>query len=316
MYDFHYDLLTYIYMNKNNLKEVKQYCDKIFNNNITGGIFNLFYMSEKEMIDELEIRANEINVIENLKEVKKLIKENKLIPNNIDYKIGIEGLDYLEKIEDIDILYELGVRAVNPVWNNHNKFGTGVRPVEILNKKKGLTKEGKKLIEKLIKIGIAIDVSHSDEKTFWDIIKECKKHIKLHPKVLASHSNCKAICDTPRNLTDKQIKTIAELHGVIGIVEVKAFCSKDKNANFEEEYIKHIKHAKKILGNVDNIVLATDDMSYYKIEPEYYQNINIYKQVEIEKKITELLEKNRFSKQEIQKIKYKNYRDFFDFVTK
>lgn len=289
MYDYHYDLLTYIYMNKNNPEEVKQHCDKIFNNNITGGIFNLFYMSEKEMYEELGIEPNQINIIQNLKDVKKLIKEHDIIPKHVDYKIGIEGLDYLEKIEDIDILYELGVRSVNPVWNNHNKFGTGVRPIEKINKKNGLTKLGKKLIKKLIKTGIAIDVSHSDEETFWDIIKICEKYKKLKPKILASHSNCKAICDVPRNLTDEQIKAIAKLGGKIGIVGVKEFCSKNKEADFEKEYLKHIMHVKKILGTEKNIVISTDDMTYYKINPEKYQNYNVFKQEEIKEKLDKLL---------------------------
>ena len=103
MFDLHYDLLTYIYMNKNNLKEVKKHIDKIFTNNITGGIFNLFYMSPIE-------------------EVKELINKNSLISSNIKYIYGIEGLDYLEKLEDLDIIYNLGVRSVNIVWNNDNKF--------------------------------------------------------------------------------------------------------------------------------------------------------------------------------------------------
>jgi len=312
MYDCHYDLLIYIYMNRNDLKEVKEYCNKIFtNNNIEGGIFNLFYMSEKEMQEELDIKANEINIIQNLKEVNKLIIENNLIPSNMDYKIGIEGLDYLEKIEDIDVLYKLGVRSVNPVWNNHNKFGTGVRPVQIINRKKGLTQIGEELIVKLIQIGIAIDLSHSDEETFWDIIKICEKYRKLKPKILASHSNCKVICNVPRNLTDEQIKAIAKINGIIGVVEVKDFCSKDKNANFENEYIKHIIHIKKLLGNVENIAIATDDMTYYKIEPEYYQNLNIFKHTEIDSKITKLLKQNKFTEKEIEKIKSGNYTKFW-----
>ncbi len=331
MFDGHYDLLTYIYMNKENISEVREHCNKIFNENITGGIFNLFYMSEQEMYDELGIEAKDINIIENLKVVKSIINKKNLIPNNIKYTFGIEGLDYLKRIGDMEELYKLGVRSVNPVWNNHNKFGTGVRPIKIINKEKGLTKLGKKLIKKLIKLGIAIDVSHADEETFWDIIEECEKltkgheHIglkksgktsylynrKIKPKIFASHSNCKAICDVPRNLTDKQIKAIANLGGIIGIVSVKDFCSKDSNANFEEQYIKHILHIKDILKNVDNIALATDDMTYYKIEPEYYQNMNIFNQASVSGSITELLQENDFSKKEIKQIKYENYNRFF-----
>lgn len=127
MFDLHYDLLTYIYINRNNINIIKKHCKKIFKNNITGGIFNLFYMTKKEMKDELGIELKEIDIIENLKIVKNIIDENKFIPKNMKYVFGIEGLDYLKNIEDIDILYELGVRSVNPVWSNENKFGGGVR---------------------------------------------------------------------------------------------------------------------------------------------------------------------------------------------
>ena len=54
MFDLDYDLLTYIYMNKDDLRPVKRHLGKIFKNNISGGIFNLFYMSEKEMKDEID----------------------------------------------------------------------------------------------------------------------------------------------------------------------------------------------------------------------------------------------------------------------
>ena len=109
MFDLHYDLLTYIYMNKNNLREVKEHLKKIFTNNITGGIFNLFYMSPGEMQDELEIKEEEIDIIQNLKEVNRLIYENNLIPENIKYIYGIEGLDYLKKLDDLEEIYNLGV---------------------------------------------------------------------------------------------------------------------------------------------------------------------------------------------------------------
>lgn len=315
MYDCHYDLLTYIYMNKNNLNEVKKHCNKIFDKNIKGGIFNLFYMSEEEMKNELKITSTEIDIIKNLIEVKQIIEKEKLLPENLDYKIGIEGLDYLNRIEDIDILYKLGVRSVNPVWNNHNKFGTGVRPYKIINKKNGLTSLGKQLICKLIQKRIAIDLSHSDEQTFWDIIQECKKYKDSKPKILASHSNCRTICDVPRNLTDKQIKAIKEFEGIIGVVTIKDFCSVRKDVDYGKEYVKHIEYIKRLLGGVENIALATDDMTYYKIEPEYYQNTNIFKQENINNKISILLKKANFTDSEIYKIKEGNYIRFWKDVT-
>ena len=175
MFDCHYDLLTYIYMNKDNLREVKSHCKKTFKDNITGGIFNLFYMSPKEMDEELGIKKEDINIIKNLKDVNKLIKENNIIPNNVKYIYGIEGLDYLEKLEDLDEIYNLGVKSTNIVWNNDNKFGGGAKG----DKNRGLTDLGRKLVQKLVDKKIAIDLSHSSKKTFYDIIELCLSLIHI-----------------------------------------------------------------------------------------------------------------------------------------
>lgn len=169
MFDCHYDLLSYIYINRFNLNNVKKYCKKIFKNNINGGIFNLFYMSQNEMKEDLQIEEDEIDIINNLKIVDKLIKENNLIPLNIKYVYGIEGLDYLKKIDDINVLYNLGVRSVNIVWNNDNNYGGGAKG----NKSKGLTPLGNELVSKLVDTNIAVDLSHANEKTFYDIINLC-----------------------------------------------------------------------------------------------------------------------------------------------
>lgn len=313
MFDCHYDLLTCILMEKDNKDFLIKYFRRVFNkNNITGGIFNLFYMTQKEMKEELGINANQINVIENLKYVKQYISENNLLPNNINYIFGIEGLDYLEKIDDIDILYSLGLRSTNPVWNNKNKFGGGIKATKTC----GLTELGEKLIHKLIEKGIAIDLSHSNEKTFWDIIKICKKYKKegKSPIVFASHSNAKAICNVPRNLTDEQILAIKELDGVIGVVSIKRFCIDtidvcNPNLDFEQKYIDNINYIRKLLGDIDNISVATDDMSYYYIEPEYYKNANIYHHDTVRKQLTIALEKNNYTQKEIEKILEINFKE-------
>lgn len=307
MFDCHYDLLTYIYMNRRNLRPVISYCRKIFNNNITGGIFNLFYMSEKEMYDELGMYPKEIDIIQNLKIVNYLIRRYRIIPNDIKYIVGIEGLDYLKDINDIDILYELGVRSIGIVWNNKNKFGAGVR----MPNTEGLTSLGEQLIEKLANKKIAIDLSHANEKTFYDIIYRCKelKQKGLDPIVFASHSNAKMYCNVPRNLTDRQLLEIKKLDGIVGIVSIKDFCSRYKDLDYEKAYAYHILYLKKLFGNVNNIAVATDDMSYYKIQPKIYQNMNVFKQEDAKQKIEKLLLENNFSKEEIEKILNKNVQE-------
>lgn len=310
MFDCHYDLLTFIYINKNNPCMVKQYCNKIFQDNLCGGIFNLFYMSPKEMQEELGISESEINIVQNLKDVSKIIKTHNLIPSNINYIYGIEGLDYLDNINDLDTLYSLGVRSVNIVWNNDNKFGGGIRG----NKNQGLTTLGEKLVNILVSKKIAIDLSHANTKTFYNIIEHCTmlKSKGHSPIVFASHSNAKSICNVPRNLSDNQILKIKELDGIIGIVGVKPFCLLEKSFNtdytkYYNAYLNHIIHVKKLLGGLDNIAISTDDMSYYKINTDYYKNFNVFPQEKMKQLLSNLLLENNFSKTDVEKILYKNF---------
>ena len=261
-------------------------------------------MSEKEMQDELGIYPNEIDVIQNLKTVNYLIRRYGIIPRNIKYIVGIEGLDYLKDINDIDILYNLGVRSTGIVWNNKNKFGAGIK----VENAEGLTSLGEQLVEKLVSKKIAIDLSHANERTFYDIIYKCKelKQKGLEPIVFASHSNAKMYCNVPRNLTDRQLLEIKNLDGIVGIVSVKDFCTRYKDLDYEKAYAYHILYLKKLFGDVNNIAVATDDMSYYKIEPEKYKNMNVFKQEEVKQKIEKLLLENGFSEHEIKKILTEN----------
>lgn len=313
MYDCHYDLLTYLQIKKGEITFFKEYCKQVYRkDNIIGGIFNLFYMSETEMKEEIGIKKEEIDVIENLKEAKQFLEANHIIPDDIHYIFGIEGLDYLQNIEDIDVLYSLGLRSTNPVWNNKNKFGGGAKA----NKQCGLTPLGEELIHKLVQKRIAIDLSHANEKTFFDIIHLCKrlKREGKHPIVLASHSNAKAICDVPRNLTDEQILAIKELDGIIGVVSIKRFCIDtpdvtDRMIDYEQKYMEHINYIKDLLGDVKNIAVATDDMKYYVIQPEYYQHANIYPHSQVKQNLEAALKKNNYSAHEIRMILEKNFEE-------
>lgn len=277
MFDYHYDLLTEVYLNRNNIPKLKEYYKEAYNkNNIAGGIFNLFFMSEKEMEEELGIQKEELNLKKMLFTVHKIIEENKLIPEGVKYAYGIEGLDYLEKIDDIEYLYKMGVRSTNIVWNNENKFGGGSKA----SKDTGLTSLGMELVEKLVETGITIDLSHANEKTFFDItdylsyLKQKGRAIR----VIASHSNAKKLCDVPRNLTDEQLLTIKKLGGIVGVVGIKRFC---KTGNIDEvtigDYLKHIEYIANLFGGTSQIGIATDDMKYYPIDKEYYDRANLFR---------------------------------------
>lgn len=272
MYDMHYDLLTSIYFNnisnnkKGDLKKFIQNCKEVYKpNNITGGIVNLYFMSEEEMKEELGIEKEDLyNVPAMFKKSIELLEDLKnqsIIYKDIDFIYSIEGCDYIKDENELEQLYNMGLRAILPVWNNKNKYGSGIRS-EI-----GLTKEGINLIKKAISLGIIIDISHANLKTFDDIIKVIKETKEKEPILIASHSNCRSLCDRPRNLTDEQLIKLKNANGYIGLFSNSRFTgiNNDKKNKIERqnEYLKHLKHVLYDIGfNKEKILLSTDDMNF------------------------------------------------------
>ena len=118
---------------------------------------------------------------------------------------AVEGGTVLEN--DADRIYALkqdGIKLLTLTWNGENAIAGGSKS------DKALTDFGKAVIEKMNKINMAVDLSHLNDKSFFEVIA-------LAEKPLASHSNCSAVCDVPRNLTDQQIKLICEKGGLIGL---------------------------------------------------------------------------------------------------
>lgn len=317
MYDAHYDLLTYLYfkMNKNNkYKDVDKLIkdiSKIYNNNnILGGIVNLYFMSKKEMLDLLDIKKDELKditimlkeSINNLNYMKKI----NVIPEDIDFIYSIEGCDYIKNIKELEELYKLGIRSILPVWNNKNKYGSGIRY------NKNLTKKGIKLIKKAIDLNMIIDLSHTCEKTYFDIINLVEKERKNNKEIfiMASHSNSKTICNVKRNLTDEQIIKLNTLGGYIGIVLHKDFLSNDNDK--EKGLINQIIYIKDILKfNPNKILISTDNMDFNTDSSRH--NLTLYNINNINAYLRKLLEKY-FDKEFIDNILVNNMKNLISKV--
>lgn len=283
MYDMHYDLLTILYFNlkkdnpKANIDKLKQDLKFLYKGNIKGGIINLYFMNENEMFEELGITKEEIcNVFQMFKksiEYLNIYQNLGIIPKDIDYIYGIEGCDFLQNENDLEALYKLGLRSIIPVWNNENKFGSGYKS------QKGLTNLGVKLIEKAIELGIIIDLSHANEKTFYDIINVVKKNKNKRVDLIASHSNVRTLCKKERNLTDEQLKTLKECNGYIGLFTNGNFISSDnKSLNYSErlkDFMKHLNYVIKVIKfSPKKIIISTDDMNFH---PDYnYHNLQTW----------------------------------------
>lgn len=119
--------------------------------------------------------------------------------------IGLEGADPLATAEDLRGFFDLGVRNVIPAWDDNHFSGT------VFGEGGGLTDEGRKLVLLAEALGVMVDVSHASDTAFDQIAG------LTHRPFVASHSNCRAVSASPRNLTDAQIRVLANRGGVLGL---------------------------------------------------------------------------------------------------
>lgn len=317
-FDNHYDLLTEIAINfdpfnkNSNINNLTDKINKMYNDNIKGSIINLFFMSKEEMKDELDIK--DINVIEMFKKSKEQLEFMKMagyIKDDVKFIYSIEGCDFLE-IDDLEKLYNLGLRSILPVWNNKNKYGSGI------NTNESLTEEGKKLIKRAVELGIIIDLSHMNEKTFFetlDYIIELKKE-NYNPIVISSHSNLKVFNDVDRNISDKQIKTMKYLDVYLGLILSSKFIDKNYlNMSNDERKKKFLDMLEYVINDleypIDKIILSTDDMNYHP--DSKYHNYNLFDLDNISEELYKTL-KTRFNEEIVSKIMFENSMNIYDKV--
>ncbi|MDI6602403.1 MAG: dipeptidase [Thermoanaerobacteraceae bacterium] len=201
--------------------------------------------------------------------------------------LSIEGGEALEgSLYILRSFYRLGVRAITLTWSRRNELGDGIGE----DSGSGLTSFGKSVVREMDRLGMIVDVSHLNEKGFWDVID-----ISSAP-VIASHSDCKGLCAHRRNLTDEQIKAIASTGGVIGINFAAEFLSSGQAGM--EDIIRHIDHIVDVAG-IDYVGFGSDfdgctipeDMNGVSDMPVINQK---------------LLNKG-YSPEDIEKISYKNW---------
>ena len=143
-----------------------------------------------------------------------------------------------------------------------------------------------------------IDVSHLNEKSFYDVLAE-------KPKILiASHSNAYALSDHPRNLKDDQLKALKEAGGLIGIVAARNFVSKDKEKQNIKGLVDQMDYIKEIM-TIDNIMLGLDMMNF--LSDFNNSNLDDLQSHADAQKIIDELRSRGYSEEDIEKICFKNY---------
>ena len=307
IFDAHSDIWTDVAVKtlkgENNIIK-KYHYDNLIKGKIGGSIFVIWtepknYNRSLERVreiqecikKELEYIKDIILIAKNYDDIIKAQKENKIY-----IFIGFEGLISIDdNIDLIDEYYEYGVRHASLTWNEENKLASGVRG----DTNKGLTDLGKKTVKKMQDKGMIVDVSHLNDKSFFDVID-----ITSAP-IIASHSNSRVLCGSLRNLTDKQLKAIRDTKGVVGLNSYKGFIDENKDKQTIERALDHIKYIADKIG-IDHIGLGFDYNEYFEdeITPPSVKGLeNASKSYDIIIKLKEA----GFNNEEIEKIEYRNF---------
>lgn len=167
--------------------------------------------------------------------------------------LTIENGSPLASLAMVDEIASDGVRMVTLTWNAANQIAAGCQA------RGGLTAYGHEVLRALEDRQIAVDVSHLNDESFWDVARVARRPF------VASHSNARAVCGHPRNLTDDQFRAIVDTGGIVGINYFRSFISNratgfDAPADGEvtfDELAAHVEHFLD-LGGEGTIALGSD----------------------------------------------------------
>ena len=213
--------------------------------------------------------------------------------------LHIEGAEAIgANFNALDVFHAAGLRSIGPVWSRANIFGYGV-PFDFPGSPDhgpGLTDLGKELVKRCNALGILLDLSHLNEKGFWDIQKRSTKPL------VATHSNVHQLSASRRNLTDKQLDAIAESKGLVGLNYAVGFLRSD-GEKFKRDVsldlmVDHLAYLVDRLGE-EGVGLGSD-----------YDGAtvpNIVSDVSLNQKLIAHMHERGFGQALVEKIAYKNW---------
>lgn len=180
--------------------------------------------------------------------------------------LSFEGIDPLGRdINLLSVFYELGVRFVGLVWSRRNFAADGCHFKPIAEGRVGgLTSFGVSLMKEIERLGMAVDTAHLNDEGFDDVMRF------FGGTVISSHTNCRSLCPAARNLTDDQIRRIAERGGVIGLNNMIHFVYANGASDVRDgkRWGGLLDHAKRIIeiAGPDHVGLGLDLCEFDKPE--------------------------------------------------
>lgn len=170
--------------------------------------------------------------------------------------LHLEGAECIgPDLEGLDVLYDLGLRSIGPVWSRPTAFAHGVpfRYPSDGDTGPGLTQAGRALVRDCLRRGMVVDTSHMTMKGFWDVADE-------GAPLVATHSNAHGVSPSARNLTDDQLKAIGETGGVAGLNFGTVFLRPDGRRDAKGALDHAIAHLDRMIDQAgeDHVALGSD----------------------------------------------------------
>lgn len=226
-------------------KDAEKYFDDVFRN----------------FRNEVSINDSKIRLCKDFSDVEEALKSKKCAAF-----LTCEGASPFAAEGRIDLADDYGVKLITLTWNAENEIGYGCQS----GCDSGLKPQGKRLLRDMERLNIVADVSHLNTAGFYDAVSS-------GAKVIASHSNCKAVLEKTRkesedkyfscrrNLDDEQIKLLVECGGLTGINFCKSFLGDEGDDGFEAVY-RHMAHILELGG--ENILAIGSDFDGCEINPD------------------------------------------------
>jgi membrane dipeptidase len=177
--------------------------------------------------------------------------------DKIGVLLGVQNSEHFQNVDDVSFFHGLGQRVSQLTYNTRNLIGNGATE----RRDEGLSDFGVSIVERMNKVGMAVDVSHCGDRTTLDAFEVSKK------PVFITHSNCRSLVPGhPRLKTDEAIKKMAASEGVMGITGVRMFVKADEPTSIEH-VLDHFDHVIKLVG-VEHVGVGSDmDLDGYDDMP-------------------------------------------------
>ncbi|MBO5408494.1 MAG: dipeptidase [Clostridia bacterium] len=167
-----------------------------------------------------------------------------LLSNTNQAMLTLEGGSLIDSLELVDYLLEKQFKVITLTWNDSNRLATSAASGD----SGGLSSFGCEVLRKMNDSKMVADLSHASDKTFWDVLQKTTR------PVLVSHSNSRALCNHPRNITDDMFRALMENKGVLGINFYPPFLGEEASL---ETIFSHMEHFL-MLGGENHVGFGSD----------------------------------------------------------